>query len=348
MTLAGYTSVAEFHYVHHDPAGRRYADPAEIARRIVAAAREAGIALALLPVYAHSGFGGRAPAAAQRRFVHTTKSFDALVETLAADARDGSFRLGVAPHSLRAVTPEALEQIIAFAPGDAPVHIHAAEQAREVEECVAALGKRPVEWLLDCAGIDERWCVVHATHMTSTETARLATSGAVAGLAPTTESDLGDGIFPGAEYLASGGRFGVGSDSNTAIDPFTELRTLEWSQRLRLTRRNVLSGAGETGTIGDRLWSHAAASGARALGLRSGAIAPGLRADLVVLDGEDATLATAGRDAPLDAAIFAPVRRPVRDVIVGGRFVVRDGRHAAQEQVEQRYCETLQRVWGMP
>jgi formimidoylglutamate deiminase len=342
MAKAGYTTLAEFHYLHHDPGGAPYADRAELSRRIVAAAAEAGLGLTLLPAfYAHGGFGGRPPASAQRRFVHSVDAFAALLADLAPLARDAGVRLGVAPHSLRAVTPDELETVVGAVPVDAPVHIHAAEQRREVDECVASLGARPIEWLLDHARVGPRWCIVHATHMTREETVRLAASGAVAGLAPTTESDLGDGIFPGAEFLHAGGRFGIGSDSNTTLDPFAELRTLEWSQRLRYEARHCLADAGERGTIATRLWTHAARAGARAVGRNAGEIAPGCRADLVVLDDEAPAIATAAPDAVLDAAMFGPARQPVRDVMANGRWIVRDGRHAEERAIEARFRRAM-------
>ncbi len=248
MLKAGYTRVAEFHYVHHDPQGKPYADPAELARRIVDAAGATGIALTLLPVlYAHAGFGGAPPAAGQRRFVHSVASYARVIEALARDVAHGDWNLGVAPHSLRAVTPDELAAVVALAPPGAPIHIHAAEQEREVADCVAWSGARPIAWLLDHAHVDARWCVVHATHMTAEETRGLAVSGAVAGLAPTTEADLGDGTFAARAWLDAGGAFGVGSDSNTIIDPYAELRQLEWSQRLAHSSRNVLAIAGRAG-----------------------------------------------------------------------------------------------------
>jgi formimidoylglutamate deiminase len=225
MLRAGYTAVAEFHYVHHDPSGNPYADPAELAQRIVRAAREAGIALTLLPVfYAHSGFGGAPPVFGQRRFVHTLDSFARLVATLASQAAGGGYTLGIAPHSLRAVTPDELAAVTALAPRGGPLHLHAAEQQKEVADCLAWSGARPVEWLLANAGIDARWCVIHATHQDETGARR---GGAVAGLASTTEADLGDGTFPARAYLEAGGALGVGSDSNTKLDPFAELRQLD-------------------------------------------------------------------------------------------------------------------------
>jgi formimidoylglutamate deiminase len=344
MAKAGYASVAEFHYVHHDAAGKPYGDPAELAWRVVAAARTAGLGLTLLPVfYAHAGFGGSAPTAGQKRFVHTTYTFTHLFERLQQGAATHGYVLGVAPHSLRAVTPEEMGHVVRLAAPGAPVHIHAAEQTREVDDCFAWSHLRPVEWLLTQASVDARWCIVHATHMTEKEVAGLAASGAVAGLAPTTESDLGDGTFPGHAYLSAGGRFGVGSDSNTIVDPFAELRQLEWSQRMRARRRNVLGAAGDR-TIGTALWAGAARGGAQALAQPVGALEVGRRADLVVLNPFDPALAGQSADDVLDAAMFGPSRAPVRDVMAGGIWIVRDGHHVAEAEVFARYRAALARI----
>jgi len=343
MLKAGYTAVAEFHYVHHDPQGAPYADPAELARRIIAAATGTGIGLTLLPVfYAHAGFGGTPPAAGQRRFVHTIDAYARLIATLARDAKAAGWNLGVAPHSLRAVTPEELAAVVALAPHAAPIHIHAAEQAQEVAACVSWSGARPIEWLLDHAGLDARWCIVHATHMTPEETTRLAASRAVAGLAPTTEADLGDGTFAARDYADAKGTFGIGSDSNTIIDPFAELRQLEWSQRLARQARNVLATA--DAPVGQALYAAAARGGAQARAGSAGVIASGGRADFVVLDADAPALAEQPLDAMLDAAIFGPCRRPVRDVMVGGRWIVRDGRHRHEDAIFARYRASLARV----
>ncbi|HUH94400.1 MAG TPA: formimidoylglutamate deiminase [Casimicrobiaceae bacterium] len=342
MLKAGYTSVGEFHYLHRDPAGQPYANPAEMALRIQAAAEATGIALTLLPVfYAHSDFGGAPPLPGQRRFVHDARSFRALLESLALDG----FKLGVAPHSLRAVAPEELAEIVAFARAvdeDAPIHIHAAEQRREVEDCLAWSGARPVEWLLEHADVGPQWCVVHATHMTEAETQRLARSGAVAGLCPTTEADLGDGVFPTAAYVAAGGRFGVGGDSHVGVDPFLELRLIEATQRLALERRNVLARDGES--TGLALYQAALAGGAQALAQPVGAIEIGRRADLVVLDGEDPALTEQAAANLLDAAIFGPARSTVRDVMVAGRWVIGEGHHADEEAILTRYRQTVRRL----
>jgi formimidoylglutamate deiminase len=343
MTKAGYAAVGEFHYVHHDAAGKPYADPAELAWRIVSAAQTAGFGLTLLPVfYAHAGFGGTPTTAGQRRFVHTPYTFTHLVDRLREREDGAHFVLGVAPHSLRAVTPEELGQVVRLAGPEAPIHIHAAEQTREVDDCFAWSRMRPVEWLLTQASVDARWCIVHATHMTEREVAALAASGAVAGLAPTTEADLGDGTFPGLAYLSAGGRFGVGSDSNTCISPFAELRQLEWSQRVRARRRNVLP-ADAALSLGSTLWARAARGGAQALAQPMGALAPGMRADLVVLNADDVALAEQAPEDMLDAAIFGPARAPVRDVMAGGRWIVEEGRHAHEEAIFARYRDTLMR-----
>jgi formimidoylglutamate deiminase len=340
MAKAGYATVGEFHYVHHDPKGMAYADLAELAWRIVAAAEEVGLGLTLLPVfYAHAGFGGAEMTDDQRRFAHSVDSYARLIATLNAVASERRFLVGIAPHSLRAVTADELAEVVRLGPADAPVHIHAAEQKKEVEACMAWSGMRPVEWLLRHANIDSRWCVVHATHMTDDETGALARSGAVAGLAPTTEADLGDGTFPAKEYVAAGGALGVGSDSNTCIDPFAELRQLEWSQRLRLHRRNVIGA--EQSSVGTSLWSRTARGGAQALGQVSGAIAAGHRADIVVLNAGDAALVHQDTDDILDAAIFGPCRQPVRDVMSGGVWIVRDGHHARETEIFARYRAAL-------
>jgi len=343
MAKAGYSAVAEFHYVHHDPQGKPYTDPAELAWRVVGAAATAGIGLTLLPVfYAHGDFGGGPMLPLQRRFVSTVHGFERLYSALARGAAEHGYVLGVAPHSLRAVTPEELATVAQCAPADAPIHIHAAEQTREIDDCVRWSGQRPVEWLLAHASVDRRWCIVHATHVTAKEVHDLAATDAVVGLAPCTEADLGDGIFPGEAFLRAGGRFGVGSDSNATIDPFAELRQLEWSQRLALQRRNVLAGAADA-PLGEALWRKAAQDGAQALGIAAGRIAPGMRADLVVLDVDDPALAEQPLSHLLDAAIFGPCRRPVRDVVSAGRFVVREGRHAREHDVLRRFRAALAR-----
>jgi formimidoylglutamate deiminase len=327
--LHGYTSVAEFHYLHNAPDGSRYADPAELSQRIVGAARNAGIGLTLLPVlYCHGGFGGAPLAESQRRFLLSLDDYAALCETVARSAD-----IGTAPHSLRAVTPPELERVIDLG-RDRPIHIHVAEQQQEVADCLAWSGARPVGWLLDHAPVDHRWCLVHATHVDATERQRLAASGAVAGLCQTTEANLGDGIFPLPEYLAEGGRFGIGSDANVGTSPVEELRWLDYVQRLE---RRVRPGAPD-------LYRRALAGGAQALGRNAGAIAHGRLADLVVLDTEHPALVGRGGDSLLDAWLFCGNRTPVRHVMVAGEWVVRDGQHRAQALIAAAFARTMRRL----
>ncbi|HZR33730.1 MAG TPA: formimidoylglutamate deiminase [Nevskia sp.] len=348
MLRAGYTSVSEFHYLHHDSLGRPYANPAEIGERIAAAAQHAGMALTLLPVfYAHGGFNGAAPTTGQRRFINSSASFGRILESLAGTVKGNPIqRIGVAPHSLRAVTPEELRAAVAAMDAidrQAPIHIHAAEQQKEVDDCLAWSGSRPVAWLLEHMPVDARWCLVHATHMDANETKALARSGAVAGLCPTTEGDLGDGFFNAAAYLRASGKIGIGGDSHAAVDPFLELRLFEYGQRLRLERRNVLAFAiGDS--LGGQLYRSACAGGAQALGQNIGQLAAGFRADWVVLNGDDPALAEQRGDGLLDAAIFGPVRAPVRDVMVGGQWRVRDGQHGGSEASLQRYRAVMKRL----
>lgn len=335
MLEAGFGRVGEFHYLHHDHDGRPYTDIAEMAGRIAAAATETGIGLTLLPVfYAHSGFGGLAPNDGQRRFINDIDSFARLLEgsrEAVADTDDAV--VGVAPHSLRAVTPQELATVADLGMGG-PIHIHVAEQTREVEDCVAWSGARPVEWLLGNAPVGENWCLIHATHMTEAETAAMARSGAVAGLCPITEANLGDGIFPGRAFLDHGGRFGVGSDSNVLIGVPDELRQLEYSQRLLTRQRNVLAPAGASN--GRALFDVALAGGNQALGGQPSGIAVGGAASLVSLDASHPTLAGKSGDAILDAWIFANGAR-VDAVWIGGRKLVSQGRHIRREAIAERF-----------
>lgn len=338
---AGFGAVAEFHYLHHRPDGAPYARLGETAERIVAAAETTGCGLTLLPVlYAQGGCDGRPLGPGQRRFGNDVERYARLFEeSAAALARlpeDG--RIGVAPHSLRAVSVEALTAAADLA-GDRPIHIHVAEQTAEVEEVRAAHGARPVQWLLEIFDIDARWCLIHATQMTPEETKALARSGAVAGLCPITEANLGDGIFDGVRYLEAGGRFGVGSDSNIRIDLAGELRQLEYSQRLRDRSRAAL--ATETRSTGHRLLEDAAKGGAQAASRGSGVIEVGALADLTALGGEAIDLLGKSGDAALDAWIFAGAEPAVRHVWSAGRHVVKDGRHVARDAVRARYAETI-------
>ena len=345
MLQAGYTTVGEFHYLHHQADGNAYQTPSEMSDRIIAAARETGIAITHLPVlYACSGFGGMAPQAAQRRFVNDSDSFAELVESLTKKYRDEPLvRIGIAPHSLRAVTREQLlhaTDAITRHDFAAPIHIHIAEQTREVEECIAWSGQRPVEWLLNSVEVDQRWCLIHATYANGAERERLARGDAVVGLCPTTEANLGDGVFPANEFLADGGHVGIGSDSNVSVSAIEELRLLEYGQRLSHRRRAMLA-SDESPSVGRYLYDAAVGGGARALAQPMGALQVGRRADLVVLDAGTPALAHKTGDAILDSLVFAASHTSIKDVMVAGRWRIRDGRHDQQDAILKRFKTTL-------
>jgi formiminoglutamate deiminase len=343
MLESGFTSVAEFHYLHHAPDGRPYDNPAELSERIVNAASAIGIGLTLLPVlYSASGFGGAPTSEGQRRFSNSLDAFLDLAARAETCATRHGFQFGVAPHSLRAAPPEALEGLLA-AQRSGPVHIHVAEQTREVDDCVAWSGKRPVEWLFDNVAVDHRWCLIHATHTNETEIRLMAKSGAVGGLCPITEANLGDGIFAAKSYLEQGGVFGVGSDSQIAIDAPGELRQLEYSQRLIHRARNVLSG--HTGnSTGRELYERALAGGVQALARQSGALALDQLADIVVLDSGHPNLAHLSADRWLDSYLFTSPIKAVQDVFVAGQHVVRNGRHRDREPAERAFKDVLRRI----
>lgn len=347
MLKAGYTSVAEFHYVHHDADGTPYADPTELSQRISQAASHSGIGLTLLPVlYSHSGFGGQAPTDGQRRFINNTEQYLRLHERLTPLlAQQPAQHLGLCFHSLRAVTPQQIAQVMAASDSHCPVHIHIAEQQKEVDDCLAWSGRRPLQWLYENTEVDQRWCLVHATHAEADEVALMAASGAVAGLCLTTEANLGDGIFPAVDYLARGGRLGIGSDSHVSLSVVEELRWLEYGQRLRDQRRNRLYRA-EQPMVGRTLFDAALSGGAQALGQPVGTLAEGHRADWLVLDGNDPYLATAKGDGILNRWLFAGSDRQVRDVMVNGKWVVRQGHHAAEEQTAQAFTRVLRELLG--
>jgi len=343
MLESGFTRVGEFHYLHHDANGTPYENRAEMSARVAAAAKQTGIALTLLPVfYAHSGFGGQEPKPGQRRFIHDIDGFAKLLDGCrdAVSGLDDAI-VGVAPHSLRAVTPEELARVAALA-GGTPVHIHIAEQTGEVDDCVAWSGQRPVEWLLANQAVNKRWCLVHATHMTERETHDMAHSGAIAGLCPITEANLGDGVFPAVDFRAAGGRFGIGSDSNVLIDAAEELRLLEYAQRLTRRERNVMARA-EGAYTGATLYRDALRGGAQALGIESGLI-PGHPADFVCLNSNSPALAGRSGDALIDSWIFAARGGAVDCVWRRGRKIVSQGRHIARDSIASRYRGTLAKV----
>ncbi|MCF7221248.1 formimidoylglutamate deiminase [Marilutibacter chinensis] len=355
MLEAGYTTVCEFHYLHHAPDGRPYSDPAAMSQALVAAARDTGIRMTLLPVlYMTAGFDGAPLGERQRRFGHDVDAYLHLVDSLCEDvasygAVDGVHRggthhgmlhVGCAMHSLRAVPPDAMRAVLAALPPAMPVHIHIAEQVAEVEDCVAMRGARPVQWLLDNAAVDARWTLVHATHLDAAETAGVARSGATVAICPTTEANLGDGLFPLRDFLDAGGRWGIGSDSHISVSPVEELRWLEYGQRLVTRRRNITVGA-ETPSVGDALMRGVAASAASASGHAIGLLAAGQAADAVVLDGAAAQLTGATVDDLLDRWIFSGNRNLVDEVYVAGRRVVDGGRHRDRDAIATRYRDAL-------
>lgn len=345
MLKAGYTSVAEFHYVHHDTDGTPYADPAELALRISHAAQAAGIGLTLLPVlYSHSGFGGQAPNEGQRRFINSTENYLKLQTRLQPIlAARPTQALGLCFHSLRAVTPGQIQDVLAASDRHCPVHIHIAEQQKEVDDCLGWSGARPLQWLYENVEVDPRWCLVHATHANADEVALMARSRAIAGLCLTTEANLGDGIFPAVDFIAQGGRLGIGSDSHVSLSVVEELRWLEYGQRLRDQRRNRLYRPDQP-MVGRTLFDAALEGGAQALGQAVGALDVGKRADWLVLDGNDPYLATARGDGILNRWLFAGGDRQVRDVMVGGQWVVRDGRHAGEEESARAFAQVLREL----
>jgi formiminoglutamate deiminase len=323
MLEAGFTSVAEFHYLHHQPDGRPYDNVAEMSERIVAAADTVGIGLTLLPVlYRQGGFLGTPASDGQRRFLNTRESYARLMETKVPGGT-----IGIAPHSLRAVTLDDLKWAAATFP-EGPAHIHISEQTREVDDCLTAHKKRPIDLLMDTVEVDARWFLIHATHADASEIARMAKAQATVGLCPITEANLGDGLFDVAALLDHGGRFGIGSDSNVRISAADELRTLEYGQRLTRRQRNVLGEPARS--TGRRLFEAA---------LGPNAIAPGQRADFVVLDGEGFQ-----GDAVLDHWLFAADNGAIKSVYRGGVPVVQNGRHKERERIIPRYRSALGRL----
>ncbi len=341
MLEGGFTRVGEFHYLHHDPAGVTYADPAEMAGAIVDASSATGIGLTLLPVfYAHGNFGGASPSPGQRRFLSDIDGFATLLDS-ARTKLVGDANIGIAPHSLRAVAPDQLTALLAMSP-IGPVHIHAAEQEKEVADCIAWSGARPVAWLLDNAALDARWCLIHSTHLDADEVPRLAASGAVAGLCPITEANLGDGIFPAIDYLAAGGRFGIGTDSNILIDAAGELRALEYSQRLAHRARALLAGT-KSPFVGANLYARALAGGGQALGVETG-LAVGQLADIVSLDLDHPSFAGTDDATLLDRWIFAGRAGTIDCVWRAGVKRVAGGRHVDRSAIAAAYRKSVERI----
>jgi len=345
MLKSGFSCVGEFQYLHHQPDGLAYDEPAEMSLRCISAAEEAGIGITMLPtLYNYSGFGGRARNAGQRRFVNDASGFLEIYGTLKGVCDVNPLRrLGISPHSLRAVTPELLKTVLKGIDRDARIHIHVAEQTKEVDDCLAWSGKRPVEFLLENFAVSPRWCAIHATHMTGPETSALAKAGVIAGLCPTTEANLGDGIFPADQFLKQGGAIAIGSDSQITISPAEDLRTLEYSQRLRDRTRNALA-SGPGASTGRTLLGAVLKGGAACLDQPVGVIAVGKRCDITVLDDGHPTMTGRDGDAALDGWIFSAGNAVVKDVIVGGSHVVKDRRHMDEERIQKRFTETVRRL----
>ena len=341
MQKAGYASVGEFHYVHHQPGGHAYDNRAELSLQIIQAAALTGIGLTHLPVlYTYGGLQSQSLAGGQLRFGNSVEAFSDIValSQKAIGALPADSRIGIAPHSLRATSQSDLREALDLHAG-MPVHIHIAEQAKEVEEVSALLGARPVEWLLAHHEVTEKWCLIHATHMTEAETVALAESGAVAGLCPITEANLGDGIFNGGRYLAHGGTFGIWSDSNVNISLTEELRTLEYSQRLRDQQRNVMVSA--SGSVGESLYFGAAKGGAQALNREAGRIEVGALADLVAIDTTDLAICALSEQQLVDGLVFAAKDTVVTDLWSAGRHQVRDRRHVAEDKIIAEYRKAV-------
>ena len=327
MLKGGYSQVAEFHYLHHDPHGQPYADDAMV-QQLMAAATHAGIGQTLLPVlYSYSGFGSQPASRGQRRFIQQTDAYLQQQQRVANWTADQPLlNHGICFHSLRAVNEAQMHEVLAACRHDLPVHIHVAEQEKEINDSLAWSGERPVAWLLKRFEVDPRWCLIHATHLDDEEIARMAASGAIAGLCPTTEANLGDGIFPAVEYIARGGRWGIGSDSHVSLSALEELRWLEYGQRLRDRRRNRITLPDQS-SVGDLLWQQAASGGAQACGIQAGELAVGKRADWLVLE-QDAFLASVSSASLLNRWLFGGQSSQIRDVFVAGQQVIAQGHHA--------------------
>ncbi|PCI70768.1 MAG: formimidoylglutamate deiminase [Gammaproteobacteria bacterium] len=348
MLKAGYTSVGEFHYLHHQADGTMYDDPAEMSHQVIQAAFDVGISITHLPVlYTYAGFGEKKPSKEQARFIHSTQDYLDLVNQLEKSYSNRSnFQLGIAPHSLRAVSKEQLKDIVPFirqTNPKAPIHIHIAEQLKEVDDCLSFYKERPVEWLLNNFQMDEHWCLIHATHLTEEEIKNTAESGAVVGICPLTEANLGDGIFPTVEFSKLGGKFAIGSDSHIGINVAEELRLLEYAQRLTSHQRAVLVDE-NCPSVGQTLYTKTCKDGAISLNQNAGKIATGKNADFLVLDDNEPSLFSKKESFILDASIFACNQLPVKDVYVAGEKVIENGQHRLQEKAKNQYREVLKKL----
>jgi len=354
MLKMGYTRVAEFHYLHHDIDGLTYENKtigsglATMAHAIFNAAKNSGIGLTMLPVlYQYAGFGQQKPNQGQQRFINSTNQFNQLVSDCFALTKDyPNTNIGIAPHSLRAVEKDAIVEAVAHVrslDSKAPIHIHIAEQQQEVDDCLQYYLKRPVQWLLDNVQLDQYWCLIHATHITEQEQQGIVASKAIAGICPTTEANLGDGVFPTAEFLALKGTFAIGSDSHISVNPVEELRWLEYAQRLTKRQRAILAST-ETASVGQNLWQKAATGGAQSTNSNTGALAIGKQADLLVLDDKQTALFANNNQHLLDSIIFASQKNTVKDVMVNGNWVVNNGTHTQELDNAEHFAALLARL----
>lgn len=357
MLKMGYTRVAEFHYLHHDIDGSAYnsktitdksASLATMAQAIFDAAQESGIGLTLLPVlYQHSGFGEQSPSEGQKRFINSTEQFNQLVsDCFTLSTQYSNTNVGIAPHSLRAVDKTSLLSAVEHVrslDNQAPIHIHISEQQKEVDDCVAHFGKRPVQWLLDNVELDKHWCLIHATHIDETERKGIIAKEAIAGICPTTEANLGDGIFPTTEFLAEKGTIAIGSDSHISVNPIEELRWLEYTQRLIKQQRAILA-TDEHASVGQNLWQQAAMGGAQSTNSNTGCLAIGKQADLLVLDKDKTKLFANANQQLLDSMIFASQQNPVSDVMVNGVWQIKAQQHVEQKQATDNFAKLLVRL----
>jgi formimidoylglutamate deiminase len=355
MLKMGYTRVAEFHYLHHDIDGSTYDNTSDennglgtMAEAIFQAAKESGIGLTMLPVlYQFSGFGAQAANDGQKRFINSTTQFNQLVsDCFSLSERYENTNVGIAPHSLRAVDKKSLTEAVEHVRSldtKAPIHIHISEQQKEVDDCLAHYGKRPVQWLLDNADLDKHWCLIHATHINEQERKGVISSQAIAGICPTTEANLGDGIFPTTEFLAEQGTFAIGSDSHISVNPIEELRWLEYAQRLIKQQRAILA-SNEFASVGQNLWQRAAQGGAQSTNSNTGSLALGKQADLLVLDSDKTKLFAHDNKHLLDSVIFASQQNPVSDVMVNGCWAIRKYLHKDEKLSADSFASLLARL----
>jgi len=345
MLKMGYTRVAEFHYLHHKINGSNHATLSAMAETLFKAAKTSGIGLTMLPVlYQFSGFGAHAPNDGQKRFINSTAQFNQLVsDCFKLSEQYSNTNVGIAPHSLRAVDQKSLRQAVDHVRNlnaKAPIHIHIAEQQKEVDDCLAHFGQRPVQWLLDNMTLDAQWCLIHATHINEQERKGIIATKAIAGICPTTEANLGDGIFPTAEFLAEDGIFAIGSDSHISVNPIEELRWLEYAQRLSKQKRTILATTKQA-SVGANLWRKAALGGAQSTDSNTGELAIGKQADLLVLDIQHTQLFANSDQHILDSFIFASQKNPVKDVMVNGHWVILAGQHSCENDIAHSFSGIL-------